>query len=74
MAAGPSQTQYRDKPGERLRVTPPGRATKREMIVSTYSEASLVVRLKGQRLVLRAATFLIVMTAVIVSVLLMTRG
>ena len=67
ISAGPSLTQYRDQPGERLRITAPAKDTKREMIVSTYGEAALVRRLQGQRIMFRIAVAAVVGLAVAVT-------
>ena len=67
ISAGPSLTQYRDQPGERLRITAPAKDTKREMIVSTYGEAALVRRLQGQRIMFRSAVAAVVGLAVAVT-------
>jgi hypothetical protein len=67
MSAGPSQTQYRDKVGERLRITPPPASTGREMLVSTHGEAGLVGRLRGQRAMFRFAVAFVVLLAVVVT-------
>ena len=63
MSAGPAQTQYRDAPAQRLRISPPPRLSGREMIVSTYGERELVVRLKSQQIMLRFASVIILLTA-----------
>jgi hypothetical protein len=67
ISAGPSLTQYRDQPGERLRITAPPKSTKREMIVSTYGEAGLVHRLQGQRIMFRVAVAVVILVAVAVT-------
>jgi hypothetical protein len=67
MAAGPSQTQYRDQPRDRLRITPPSANTGPEMLVSTHGEAGLVGRLTGQRTMFRFAVGFVVALAIVVS-------
>lgn len=73
MSAGPSQTQYRDQPGERLRISSPMMNTGREMIVSTYGEQGLVNRLQGQRLMFRVGSAFLLLMAVAVSLMLAMR-
>jgi hypothetical protein len=73
ISAGPSLTQYRDQPGERLRITPPPKSTKREMLVSTYGEAALVRRLQGQRTMFRVAFASVIFVAIAVTIWMATR-
>ena len=73
MSTGPTQTQYRDQPGQRLRISAPAKATGREMLVSTYGERGLVAQLKVQRLMFRFATALIVITALAVALFVVLR-
>lgn len=72
-SAGPSLTQYRDQPGERLRITAPAKDTKREMLVSTHGEAGLVHRLKNQRTMFRLAVGLVILVSVAVTFFIVMR-
>lgn len=74
MSAGPTQTQYRDAPAQRLRISPPAKNTGREMIVSTYGERVLVARLKAQQIMLRFASVVILLTALGATLLLAMRA
>jgi len=74
MSAGPTQTQYRDAPAQRLRISPPAKSTGREMIVSTYAERVLVARLKAQQIMLRFASVIILLTALGATLLLAMRA
>lgn len=67
ISAGPSLTQYRDQPGERLRITAPPKGTKREMLVSTFGEAGLVRRLRGQRTIFGVGVAIVIVVAVAVT-------